>query len=154
MGKHSAVSPISAVMILIGISLVGGALFHGMYTQVLLTSFEDIDYLITDLAIQKDSSSGCYFLATITNTGTLLISNATISTTLDSNNKWVLSIIDAPIEPQSSTTMKEFFNDSTQGLPCLNFTSGNTYSVQINATGDTSSTSKLIPITIETVGSI
>ena len=150
MKKRSGISPLLGVMILIGLSLVGALFLNDVSTKVLQTSFSDLEYTITDLRIEKDSIGGCYFTVSLQNTGSVSITNTNVKTTLDSGDDEIIFENNIPIDPLSSFKDIKFF-DATS-FTCGNFTTSNTYSVQINATSNDSTFATLIPIKIKEIG--
>jgi flagellin-like protein len=137
MRARRGITPIFAVVILIGIAVVGGAFLSSAQTQLLNTSLTDLEYRVTDLRLEKDSGGTCFFSAKLYNSGTEPISKTVIHTTFDSGEQW------SPQDPNLTSTIQP--TNSTKvfvpftGNPCGNVTVSNTYSVGIEAHSASSS---------------
>jgi flagellin-like protein len=149
MKGRRGVTPILAVIILIGIAVVGGAFLSSAQSQYLNTTFSGIEYKIADLRLEKNSGKSCFLIAKMYNSGTEPIMQTRINATLDSGESWfpVHSTLSSIIQP--TQTLDVFLQFS--GNACGNFTSSHTYSFGIEALSDTSSYKIVIPVKVKDV---
>lgn len=144
MKRRRGVSPILAVIILIGIAIVGGAFLSSTQNQILSATLSEIEYKVTDLRMEKDSSGACYFSATLHNTGTEQILSTKINTTSDGGFGWFPKSPPTEVSPSQTISMFEFFS----GNSCGNFTASKTYSVGFEASSKSSSSKIIYPMTV------
>ncbi|QLH09347.1 archaellin/type IV pilin N-terminal domain-containing protein [Candidatus Nitrosotenuis sp. DW1] len=146
--KHRrGVSPILAVIILIGIAIVGGAFLSSAQNQILSATLSAIEYKVTDLRMEKDSSGTCYFFATLHNTGTEEILSTKINATSDGGFDWFPKSQPVNVSPSQILPVFEPFS----GNPCGNFTASKTYSVGFEANSKSSSSKIIYPMTVTAV---
>ncbi len=148
MKSRRGASPIIAVIILIGIAIVGGTLLNSAQSQYLNTAFSDIEYKVTDLRLEKTGNS-CYFVAKLYNSGTTPITKTRMNATLDSGEPWFPkdNALASTISPSQTMDVFEPFS----GNACGNFTSSKTYSVGIEARSETSSHKTVVPVKVRDV---
>ncbi|MGQ0772007.1 MAG: archaellin/type IV pilin N-terminal domain-containing protein [Nitrososphaerota archaeon] len=148
MKSRRAVSPILAVIILVGIAVVGGGLLSSAQNQFLNTAFSEIEYKVTDLRLEKSGNS-CYFVAKLYNSGTIPINTTRINATLDSGEPWspTSPALGSMISPSQTLPVFEQFS----GNACGNFTSSHTYSIGVEARSETSSHKTVIPVKVRDV---
>jgi hypothetical protein len=152
MRTRRAITPILSVIILIGISVVGGSLLYSVQTQALTTGLSNIKLSVTDLKMEKDSTGACYFQSTVYNSGTESIKFINLKTTLDNGEDFDFEggfSFGSSLEPGDSTE-KPLWLPNTN-LNCGNFTIPNTYNVRINATSMNSEFSIITPMKVENV---
>lgn len=149
MKSRRAVSPILAVIILIGIAVVGGAFLSSAQSQYLNTAFSGVEYKVSELRLEKHSSS-CFLVAKIYNSGTEPIILTKINATLDSGEAWfpTHSALSNTIEPTHALDLFLQFS----GNACGNFTASNTYSFGIEASSESSSFKTVVPLKVKEVG--
>jgi flagellin-like protein len=141
-----AISPILAVVILIGIAIAGGVFLSTAQSQYMNTAFSDIEYRVTDLRLEKVSGNSCFFVAALYNSGTIPITRTLINATLDSGESWFPkagSLVDT-IQPRQTMSVFEQFS----GNACGNLTTSNTYSIGIEAKSDLSSYKTVVPVKV------
>jgi flagellin-like protein len=148
MKSRRAVSPILAVIILIGIAVVGGALLSSAQSQYLNTAFSGVEYMVSDLRLEKHSNS-CFLFAKIYNSGTEPIILTKINATLDSGETWfpTHSSLSNTIQPAQYLDLFLQFS----GNACGNFTVSNTYSFGIEASSKSSSYKTVVPLKVKEV---
>lgn len=136
MKSRRAVSPILSVIILIGIATVGGGFLFNAQNQFLTSSLAEMEYKITDLRMEKDSSGSCYFLISLYNSGSEAVTTTSINTTLDSGEPWFPKDpgLTKIINPRDTLDVFESFS----GDECGNFTSSQSYSIGVEAVSDIS----------------
>lgn len=148
MKSRRAVSPIMAVIILIGIAMVGGVFLGNAQRQFLNTALSNIEYKITDLRLEKDSHGSCFFIAKLYNSGTETITSTKINTTLDSGLQWfptnVSSLNNAILPGETLPVFVQFSGNS-----CGNFTLSNTYSIGFEANSESSSYKTIVPLKVK-----
>lgn len=143
--KHRrGVTPILAVIILIGIAIVGGVFLSSTQNQILSATLSEIEYRVTDLKIEKDSSGTCYFSATLHNTGTEEIMSTKINITSDGGFDWFPKSQLTSVSPSQTFPVFEPFS----GNSCGNFTASKTYSVGFEASSQSSSSKIIYPMTV------
>lgn len=149
MKTRRAVSPIIGVIILIGIAVVGGALLNSAQSQFLNTAFTQIEYKVTEMRLEKDSHGSCFFFAKIHNSGTEPIVTTKINTTTNGGLQWfpTNSALSSTIQPTQNLDVFEAFS----GNACGNFTTGNTYSIGLEASSPSSSFKTVYPIKVRDV---
>ena len=152
MKSRRAVSPLLAVIILIGITIVGGVLVNDSVVNLIIPQLSQMEYKITDLRMEKNSKGACYFSVEIFNSGTEVIKKAHLKTTLDSGEDWVMPFdgLGEGLNPGESAEIFEqipFTND----VICGNFTVAKTYSFSINASSAVSSANFLHPMKVSNV---
>lgn len=132
-----AVTPILAVIILIGIAIAGGAFLSSTQNQILSATLSEIEYKVTDLRMEKDSKGTCYFFANLHNSGTESILSTKINITSDGGFDWFPknSILTTSVSPDQTLSVFESFS----GNSCGNFTVSKTYSVGFEANSQSSS---------------
>lgn len=149
MRNRRGISPIIGVIILIGIAVVGGGLLSSAQTQYLNTAFSQIEYRVTEMKLEKDSNSSCFFFAKIHNSGTEPITQTKINATLDSGLSWF------PTDPDLFTTIQPSENldifEPFSGNACGNFTTSHTYSIGVEAASLTSSFKAVYPLEVKDV---
>jgi len=152
MRTRKAITPILSVIILIGISVLGGSLLYSVQTQALTTGLSNIKLSITDLQMEKDSTGACYFESTVYNSGTESVKSIDLKTTLDSGEDFDFEggfNFGGSLEPGDSTEKPLWLSNTN--FNCGNFTISNIYSVRINATSENSEFSIIVPMKIENV---
>ncbi len=143
--KHRrGVTPILAVIILIGIAIVGGVFLSSTQNQILSATLSEIEYRVTDLKMEKDSSGTCYFSATLHNTGTEEIMSTKINITSDGGFDWFPKSQLTSVSPSQTFPVFEPFS----GNSCGNFTASKTYSVGFEASSQSSSSKIIYPMTV------
>lgn len=133
MACRRAVSPVLAVVILMGIAVVGGGLLASTQNVFLQTALSELKYTVTDLRLEKDNEGGCYLFLSIYNSGSEVIQKAHFKTVGDSGHDQPTneSLIITNLEPARNATITKFFDSNS--FFCGNFTASNTYSFSINA---------------------
>lgn len=146
--KHRrGVTPILAVIILIGIAIVGGVFLSSTQNQILSATLSEIEYKVTDLKMEKDSGGTCYFSATLHNTGTEEIVSTKINITSDGGFNWFPKSQLTSVSPSQTFPVFEPFS----GNSCGNFTASKTYSVGFEASSKSSSSKIIYPMTVTDV---
>ncbi|MFN3654299.1 MAG: archaellin/type IV pilin N-terminal domain-containing protein [Candidatus Nitrosotenuis sp.] len=148
MKSRRAVSPILAVIILIGIAVVGGAFLSNAQSQYLNTAFSGIEHRVSDLRLEKHSSS-CFLVAKIYNSGTEPIILTKINATLDNGKAWfpTHSSLSSTIKPTQALELFLQFS----GNACGNLTAANTYSFGIESYSESSSYKTVVPLKVKEV---
>ena len=147
MKNRRGITPIFAVIILIGIALVGGVFLNGISQNFFASSMSALKYNVNDLRIEKDSNNVCFLSVSLYNSGTLPIQKTTIKTTLDNGDDWAHEQLNGTttlIEPKDKLEKVIRFD----GVTCGNFTVGNTYSMFVNASSSESSFATIVPVEI------
>ncbi|TBR26045.1 MAG: hypothetical protein EPO63_00750 [Candidatus Nitrosotenuis sp.] len=148
--KHRrGVTPILAVIILIGIAIVGGVFLSTTQNQILSATLSEIEYKVTDLRMEKDSKGTCYFFVKLHNSGTEQILSTKINATSDGGFDWYPKnpILTTRVSPSQTLSVFEPFS----GNPCGNFTTSKTYSVGFEASSQSSSSKIIYPMKITDV---
>lgn len=151
MKARKAVSPILSIIILIGISVVGGSLLFNVQNHILTAGLSTMMLKVVDLRLEKDLYGACYFQSKVYNSGTVYIESVNLKTTLDNGEDFVVSFSnfgDALI-PGSSTEKVLFMSSGNPS--CGNFTVSNVYGVRINATSAGSEFSIIESMKVENV---
>lgn len=138
MQSRRAVSPVLAIVILMGIAVVGGGILSSTQNIFLQTALSEMEFKITGLKLEKDSEGGCYLFFSVYNSGSQLIQKADFKTTINSTD-WTFNIseIGTGLEPGNSTKVFKTTEEIGKNI-CGNFTTSNTYSVSINGSSPTS----------------
>lgn len=152
MRKRRAVSPLLAVIILIGITVVGGVIVNDSLFNILGSALTQIEYKVTDLRLEKNAEGSCYFSIGLFNSGTEIIKRVNVKTTLDNGEDWIFEFenLGDGLAPHDTTSVFEqipFTNDAI----CGNFTLSNIYSISINASSVVSSSNILKAIKVGNV---
>ena len=152
MRKKRAVSPSLAVIMLIGITIVGGVILNESVLQIIVPNLTQIEYKITDLKLQKNDLGSCYLTVEVYNSGIEIIEKLHLKTTLDSGEDWVKDFddIDEGLGPGNSAKIFEQI-PYTNDVVCGNFTVSNTYSFSINASSAESTANILQVLKVENV---
>lgn len=151
MKKRRGITPILAVILLVGIALVGGVFLNGISQNFFATSMSALKYTVNDLRVEKDSNNICFLSASLYNSGSLPIKKTTVKTTLDNGDDWSHADLNGTtvfLEPKDQLDKILKFDGSV----CGNFTVGNTYSMFVNASSDESSFATIVPVKIGSVG--
>lgn len=154
MASRRAISPVLAVVILMGIAVVGGTLLASTQNVFLQTALSELKYTITDLRLEKDSQGSCYLFLSIHNSGSEVIKKAHFKTVGDSGHDQPSddSVIVTDLEPAKNETITKFFDSSSSF--CGNFTSSNTYSFSINGSSTDSTFTVIKAVTVKEVSRI
>lgn len=150
MKQRRAVTPILAIIILIGIAIVGGVFLSTAQNQILSVALNEIEYKVTDLRMEKDSKGTCYFFVNLYNSGTEPILSTKINTTSDHNSDWFpknSTKLTTGISPGQTLSMFESFS----GNSCGNFTTSKTYIVGFEANSQLSSSKIIAPMKVTDV---
>ena len=135
MRARKGITPMLSVMILIGMSIIGGTILYSVQTQVLSTGLSNVKLGITDLKMEKDSTGSCYFQSTVYNSGTESVKLINLKTTLDSGEDFDFGggfVFGNSLVPGNST--EKIFHLPNDDPGCEGFTVSNTYSVLFDAT--------------------
>ena len=151
MKSRKAVSPILAVIILVGITLVGGAVLSSFPAQLIIPTFSKLDYQISDFKLEKDAKGSCYFSFSLVNSGTEVLKSVHTKTTLDNGEEWIRPIGNLKNGLSPSNSINEFDVIPLSDPVCGNLTSAKTYGFSINASSNDSSHNILTTVTIQNV---
>lgn len=150
MRKSKGITPIMSVVILIGIAVVGGLFLNAISQQFSSSALTTLKYSVNDLRIEKSNDGACFFSVNLYNSGTVPVQKTTIKTTLDNGEDWAHEEFNGTktiIVPKEELSKVVTFD----GNDCGNFTTGNTYSMFINASSTESSFSTIKSIKIKEI---
>ncbi len=152
--SRRGVSPILAIVILMSITVAGGAFLSSTQNIFLQTALSEMEFKITDLRLEKDSQDGCYLFFSVYNSGSQLIQKADFKATINDNTDWTFNIseIGSGLEPGNSTTVLRTTEKIDENI-CGNFTSSNTYSFSINGSSTTSTYNVIKAVQVKEVSS-
>ncbi len=145
------VTPILAVIILIGVAVVGGALLSSAQNQFLITALHGIEYQVTDLRLEKDSNGSCFFFAKMYNSGTEPIIKTKINTTANNGEQWFPEDRDQKLVNTVLPSETLDFFEPFSGNACGNFTTSDTYSIGFEALSTSSSYKTIVPLKVKDV---
>lgn len=152
MTKRRGISPMLAVIILMTISIIGGGMLYGIQNQIFVVGLSILEVRPIDLRLEKNADGSCYVQSVFYNSGTELIQDIRIKTTLDSGEDFVRILPDLEAGLSPGDSIEDFF--TPMSIECGNFTVANTYSIFVNASSAESSFSTIKSIKVENITQI
>jgi hypothetical protein len=149
MTKRRGISPMLAVIILMTISIIGGGMLYGIQNQIFVVGLSILEIRPIDLRLEKNTDGSCYVQSVFYNSGTELIQDIRIKTTLDSGEDFVRILPDLQAGLSPGDSIEDFFTPIR--VECDNFTIANTYSIFVNASSAESSFSTIKSIKVENI---